>query len=39
MSTERKARSVGFLNAISSEGNVEALKELIFRTHEKNDGS
>ncbi len=37
-STERKARSVGFLNAISSEGNVEALKELIFRTHEKNDG-
>ena len=36
--TERKARSVGFLNAISSEGNVEALKELIFRTHEKNDG-
>ncbi len=36
--TERKARSVGFLNVISSDGNVEALKELIFRTHEKNDG-
>ena len=36
--TERKARSVGFLNVISAGGNVDALKELIFRTHEKNDG-
>ena len=36
--TEKKARSKGFLNVISSGGNVEALKELIFRTHEKNDG-
>ena len=36
--TERKALSVGFLNVISSGGNVKALKELIFRMHEKNDG-
>ena len=36
--TEKKARSKGFLNVISSGGNVEALKELIFRMHEKNDG-
>ena len=33
--TERKARSLGFLNVISSGGNVETLKELIFRMHEK----
>ena len=36
--TEQKARSIGFLNVISASGNVEALKELIFRLHEKNDG-
>ena len=34
--TEQKARSIGFLNVISASGNVEALKELIFRLHEKN---
>ncbi len=36
--TEQKARSIGFLNVISASGNIEALKELIFRTHEKKDG-
>ncbi len=36
--TEKKARQVGFLNVISSDGNVEALKELIFRNFEKTDG-
>ena len=36
--TEQKARSIGFLNVISASGNVEALKELIFRLHEKNNG-
>ena len=34
---EQKARSIGFLNVISASGNIEALKELIFRTHEKKD--
>ena len=36
--TEQKARSLGFLNVISASGNIEALKELIFRTYEKKDG-
>ena len=36
--TEQKARSIGFLNVISASGNVDALKELIFRMYEKNDG-
>ena len=36
--TEKKIRSLGFLNTISASGNVEALKELILRTHEKNNG-
>tara|TARA_B100001996_G_scaffold364314_1_gene333248 strand:- start:110 stop:808 length:699 start_codon:yes stop_codon:yes gene_type:complete len=36
--TEKKIRSLGFLNTISAGGNVEALKELILRTHEKNNG-
>ena len=36
--TEQKARSIGFLNVISASGNIEALKELIFRTYEKKDG-
>jgi len=36
--TEKKARSAGFLNVVSSDGNVEALKELIFRMCEKDDG-
>ena len=35
---EKKIRSLGFLNTISASGNVEALKELILRTHEKNNG-
>ena len=34
-STERKARSLGFLNVISAGGNVRALKELIIRKYEK----
>ena len=36
--TEKKARSLGFLNTISAEGSVETLKELIFRSYEKSDG-
>jgi|TARA_B110000438_G_scaffold137008_1_gene132397 uroporphyrinogen-III synthase len=36
--TEKKARSLGFVNAICAGGNVEALKELILRMHEKNNG-
>tara|TARA_B100001540_G_scaffold301535_1_gene308108 strand:- start:356 stop:1054 length:699 start_codon:yes stop_codon:yes gene_type:complete len=33
-STEKKARSVGFQNTISAEGNVLNLKELILQNHE-----
>jgi len=36
--TEKKARSVGFQNIISAEGNVENLKELILRNFDLNDG-
>tara|TARA_B100000963_G_scaffold346505_1_gene351782 strand:- start:371 stop:1069 length:699 start_codon:yes stop_codon:yes gene_type:complete len=36
--TEKKARSVGFQNVIAAEGNVENLKELIFRNFNKQDG-
>ena len=36
--TERKARSVGFQNVITSEGNVENLKELILRNFDKKKG-
>ena len=37
-STERKARSLGFLNIITAEGNVENLKELILQNFNKNNG-
>ena len=36
--TEKKARSVGFQNIITAEGNVENLKELILRNFNRNDG-
>ena len=36
--TEKRARSAGFQNVISAEGNVENLKELILRNFDQNDG-
>tara|TARA_X000000368_G_scaffold343266_1_gene281880 strand:+ start:251 stop:949 length:699 start_codon:yes stop_codon:yes gene_type:complete len=36
-STEKKARSVGFQNTISAEGNVSNLKELILQSYETKD--
>ena len=36
--TEKKARSVGFQNVITAEGNVENLKELILRNFDPKDG-
>jgi len=36
--TEKKARSVGFQNVISSEGNVNNLKELILQNFDSKDG-
>ena len=36
--TEKKAKNVGFQNIITAEGNVENLKELIFKNFDKNDG-
>ena len=36
--TEKFARSIGFQNVIAAEGNVRALKELIFQNHDKKDG-
>ena len=35
--TEKKARSVGFQNTISAEGNVSNLKELILKNYETKD--
>ncbi len=37
-STEKKAKSVGFQNVISAEGNVENLKELIIQNFDQKDG-
>ena len=36
--TEKKARSTGFQNVITAEGNVENLKELILRNFDPKDG-
>ena len=36
--TEKKARSFGFLNVITAEGNVENLKELVLQNFDKKDG-
>ena len=36
--TEKVARSLGFQNVISADGNVRALKELILLNHSKKDG-
>jgi uroporphyrinogen-III synthase len=36
--TEKKARSLGFQNVITAEGNVENLKELILRNFDHNGG-
>ena len=36
--TEKKARSKGFLNVISAEGNVKNLKELILQNFDKKSG-
>tara|TARA_B100001996_G_scaffold154164_1_gene117297 strand:+ start:925 stop:1623 length:699 start_codon:yes stop_codon:yes gene_type:complete len=36
--TEKKARSVGFLNVYSAEGNVRNLKELILQNYNSSDG-
>jgi len=38
IATEKKARSVGFQNVISSEGNVNNLKELILQNFDPKDG-
>ena len=38
IATEKKARSIGFQNVVAAEGNVENLKELIFRNFDKKDG-
>jgi uroporphyrinogen-III synthase len=38
LATEKKARSSGFQNVISAEGNVRNLKELILRNFNQNDG-
>ena len=37
--TEKKARSVGFQNVITAEGNVENLKELLLRNFNQKDGT
>jgi len=37
-STEKKARSMGFLNVYSAEGNVRNLKELILQNYNSSDG-
>ena len=37
--TEKKARSVGFQNVISAEGNVENLKELVLQNFNQKDGN
>ena len=37
--TEKKARSVGFQNVITAEGNVENLKELILQNFNKKEGN
>ncbi len=37
-STEKKAKSVGFVNIISAEGNVRNLKELILQNFDTSDG-
>ena len=37
--TEKKARSAGFQNVITAEGNVENLKELIFQNFNQKDGT
>jgi uroporphyrinogen-III synthase len=36
--TEKKARSVGFQNVITAEGNVENLKELVLQNFDKKNG-
>ena len=36
--TETKARSIGFLNVYSAEGNVRNLKELILQNYNSSDG-
>ncbi len=38
LATEKKAKSVGFQNIISSEGNVRSLKELILQNHDPSNG-
>ncbi len=37
--TEKKARSVGFQNLITAEGNVENLKELVLQNFNQKDGT
>ena len=37
--TEKKARSVGFQNVITAEGNVENLKELVLQNFSQKDGT
>ena len=37
--TEQKAKSVGFQNIITAEGNVRNLKELIFQNYSPSDGN
>ncbi len=37
--TEKKARSVGFQNVITAEGNVENLKELVLQNFNQKDGN
>jgi uroporphyrinogen-III synthase len=37
--TEKKARSVGFLNVFAAEGNIENLKELLLQNFNQKDGT
>ena len=37
--TEKKARSMGFQNVITADGNVENLKELVFQNFNQKDGA
>ena len=39
LATEKKARSVGFQNIITAEGNVRNLKELILQNYDSSNGS
>ena len=39
VATEKKARSIGFQNVITAEGNVKNLKELVLQNFDKKEGA